>query len=65
MCVGGLGEETWTSILTRTVVQRREGFADVDVKAARFDHICIYGDPGAVLPIPDQATQVILVTVGI
>lgn len=62
---GGLNEETRTDILTWTVFQSGEGSAHVDVKPARFDHICIYGDPGAVLAVPDQVTQVILVTVGI
>lgn len=58
-------EEKWTSTLTWTVLHIREGFADVDVKAARFDSICIYGDPGAVVSIPDQVPQVVLVPVGI
>ena len=29
-----VGEETWTNILTWTVLHRGEGFADVDIKAA-------------------------------
>lgn len=53
------------SALTWTVSQSREGFADVDVKPARFDGIRIYCDPGAVVPVPDQVPQVVLVPVGI
>ena len=51
--------------LTRTVFQTREGFADVDVKRARFDCICIYGNPGSVVSVPDQVAQIVLIAVRI
>ena len=48
-------------VLTWTVFLGREGFADIDVKAARLDCACIQGDPGAVVPVPDQVFQVVLI----
>lgn len=47
--------------LTWTVFHRREGFADIDVKAAWCNCICSYGDPRAVISVPDQVPQVVFI----
>lgn len=47
---------------TWTVAHRRKRFADIDVKAAGFHCISLYGNPRAVICIPDQVTQVVLIT---